>query len=128
MSPRSRSPLRAGLVVGALLLVLFAGGLATGYVYKHEPVRDTLDVVVSSSSSSTGARTVSGTVASVEGGRLTLTTAGGQVTVTLPSTAPLDELVRATEGLAAGTRVNVGVQSTQYGLVLTGLVAVEGGQ
>ena len=128
MPPRPRSPLRAGLVIGALLLVLFASGLAAGYVYTHQPVRDTLDVVVSSSSSSGGPRTVSGTVASVEGSRLTLTTAGGQVTVTLPAAAPLDELVRASEGLAAGARVNVGVQSTQYGLVLTGLVAVEGGQ
>ena len=46
--------------------------------------------------------------------------------VTLPPGVALDELVRASEGLANGTRVNVGVQSTQYGLVLTGLVAVEG--
>ena len=121
MAPRSRSL----IVTGALLLLLFLTGIASGYVYRHEPARDTLDVVVASSSS-TGPRTVTGTVASVEAGRLTLTTAGGQVAGTLPAGVALDELVRAPEGLANGTRVNVGVQSTQYGLVLTGLVAVEG--
>ena len=121
MSARSRSL----MVSGALLVLLFVAGVAGGYVYRHEPTRDTLDVVVASGSS-TGPRTVTGTVASVEAGRLTLTTAGGQVNVTLPPGVALDELVRASEGLANGTRVNVGVQSTQYGLVLTGLVAVEG--
>ena len=126
MPQRPRSSLRSGLVTGTLFAALFGGGLAAGYVYRHEPARDTLEVVVASTSATGGTRTVSGTVASIEGTRLTLTTAGGPVTVTLLSGAPTDDLVRATGGLPNGARVNVGVQSTQYGLVLTGLVAVEG--
>jgi hypothetical protein len=110
---------------GGLLVLLFVAGLAGGYVYTHEPARDTLEVVIAAGSGD-GTRTINGTVASVEGGRLTLSTAGGQVVVALPAAAPLDELVRTAQGLPSGARVNVGVQSTQYGLVLTGLVAVEG--
>lgn len=121
MSARSRSL----LVTGGFLALLFVGGLFGGYVYTHEPARDTLEVTVASPDGD-GARTLSGTVTAVEGGRLTLATASGQVVVALPPTATVDELLRATQGLSDGTRVNVGVQSTQYGLVLTGLVAVEG--
>lgn len=126
MSPRARSL----LVSGVLFAALFLGGFAGGYVYQHEPARATLDVRIASDSSGEGAtpgvRTLGGTVASVEGGRLTLTAASGPVTVPFPAGVAVDELLRAPEGLASGTRVNVGVQSTQYGLVLTGLVAIEG--
>ena len=121
---------RSLLVSGMLFSVLFLGGFAGGYVYRHEPARDTLDVRIASDSPGDGAapgvRTLSGTVTSVEGGRLTLSTASGPVTVPFPAGVAVDELLRAPEGLASGTRVNVGVQSTQYGLVLTGLVAIEG--
>jgi len=117
---------RSALVSGALLGALFVIGLAGGYVYQHEPARDSLDVQVSSSGAAPGVRTVNGTIASIEAGRLTLTTSGGNVVIPLPPGALVDELIRATEGFAPGTRVNVGVESTQYGLVLTGLVAVEG--
>lgn len=116
---------RSLLVSGGLFALLFIGGLAGGYVYSNEPARDTLEVVIAAPSGD-GARTVSGTVAAIEAGRLTLATSAGQVVVTLPASTPLDELVRAPGGLPSGARVNVGVQSTQYGLVLTGLVAVEG--
>lgn len=119
-------PRRSLLISGALLGALFLVGIAVGYVYRHEPARDTLDVQVSSSGATPGVRTVNGTVASVEGGKLAVTTASGAITIALPSNASVDELLRAPEGLSPGTRVNVGVESTQYGLVLTGLVAVEG--
>ncbi|MFA7250276.1 MAG: hypothetical protein WC273_11680 [Dehalococcoidia bacterium] len=125
------SRFRPLLVPGALCAVLFVGGLASGYVYTYHPARNTLDVTVAASAAGAPAEhapsgTVSGTVTSVDGGRLVLSTSNGPVTLTIPTGLPVDELVRAPEGLAAGTRVNVGVQSTPYGLVLTGLVAVEG--
>ena len=123
MSPRARSL----LVTGALFSVLFAGGLSIGYVYQHEPTRNTLEVRLTNDGAPT-ARTLTGTITRVEAGRIVLSTASGAVTVALPSNVAVDELVRAAEGLANGARVNVGVQSTQYGLVLTGVVAVEGGQ
>jgi hypothetical protein len=125
MPPRT-APLRSALVTGALFGSLFAGGFLGAYVYSHEPARDVLDVVVSGDSAAGGVRTVNGTIAGIEGDRVTLTTAAGQVVVTLPAGVPVDDLLRAPDGLPGGARVNVGVQSTQYGLVLTGLVAVEG--
>ena len=117
---------RSLLVYGALLGVLFLGGGLSGYVYKHEPVRDTLTVRVAPPAEPAGPRTISGTVSALDGTRLTVATAAGPVSVTIPPGAVIDDLVRAPGGLAAGTRVNVGVESTQYGLVLTGVVAVEG--
>ena len=122
MPPRARSL----LVSAALFAALFLGGFGSSYVYRHEPARDTLEVRIASDSAAPGVRTLSGTIASVDGGRLTLSTASGPVTVPFPAGVAVDELLRAPEGLASGTRVNVGVQSTQYGLVLTGLVAIEG--
>ena len=121
MSPRTRTL----LATGVLFLVLFAGGGAAGYVYNYHPTRSTLDVRVTSDGGTPAARTVSGTVSNLDGTRLTLATAGGPQTVTLPAGFALDELTH-TASLAPGTRVNVGVLSTQYGLVLTGVVAVEG--
>ena len=112
---------------GALFAVLFAGGFGIGYVYSHQSVRNTLDVRLTNEGAPAG-RTLTGTITSVEGGKLVLSTASGAVTVALPSNVAVDELLRAPEGLANGARVNVGVQSTQYGLVLTGVVAVEGAQ
>ena len=123
MSPRARSLLMSG----ALFAVLFAGGFGIGYVYSHQSVRNTLDVRLTNEGAPAG-RTLTGTITSVEGGKLVLSTASGAVTVALPSNVAVDELLRAPEGLANGARVNVGVQSTQYGLVLTGVVAVEGAQ
>ena len=117
---------RTLLVPAVLFGVLFLGGLAGGYVYRHEPARSTLDLRIASEGGAPGPRMLSGTVTSVDGSRLVLSTSAGPVTVALPAGVAVDELIRAPEGLPSGVRVNVGVQSTQYGLVLTGLVAVEG--
>lgn len=126
---------RALLVPAALLAALFLAGLVAGYVYSYAPVRDTVAVRVgdepgqATAGAAPGAqRSLSGTVSALDGGRLVLGTASGPVTLSLPPETPTDELVRASTGLADGTRVNVGVQATQYGLVVTGIVAVEGAE
>ena len=124
MSSRTRSLLTSGVAV----LVLFVAGLAAGYVYRYAPARDTVEVRVTSDAEP-GVRTVSGTVSAVEAGRMTIATASGPVTVTIPAgtaAPPVEQLVHAPEGVTTGARVNVGVLSTRYGLVLTGVVAVEG--
>ena len=117
---------RALFVPAALLSALFLGGLTGGYVYSHEPARNTLEVRIAADGAPPGSPVLSGSVTSVDGDRLTLSTAAGPVTVALPAGVLVDELIRAPEGLAGGARVNVGVQATQYGLVVTGLVAIEG--
>ena len=122
MSPQQRS--RAAFVV--LLLALFSAGTVMGYVYRHNPQPDVVTVRVAPRPASNAPRVISGTVSAVEGGKLTLATDNGPVTVSLPSGVAVDQLVRAAAGIPAGTAVNVGVASTQYGLALTGIVAIEG--
>ena len=114
---------RSLLVTAALFAVLFVAGAAGGYVYRYHPTHNTLDVRVTTEGSTADARTIAGTVSSLEGTRLTLSTAGGPQTITLPPGVTIEQLTRAS-GIPAGTRVNVGVLPTQYGLVLTGIVAV----
>ena len=123
---RARGRLPSWLTYAALLAALFLAAGAAGYVYRYDPQHEVVSVRVEPREPDPGPRVVSGTVASIEGDRLTVNTAAGPVTVTMSSSAAVDELVRATDGLPAGTAVNVGVESTQYGLVLTGIVAVEG--
>ncbi|MSQ31078.1 MAG: hypothetical protein EXR64_03485 [Dehalococcoidia bacterium] len=129
---RNMARLRAAVARGgsaALLAGLFIAGTAAGYVYHHDPAPDVVSVRVDrppETGAASGPRVIAGTVSALDGGRLTLATPAGPVSVTLPASVALDELRRAPGGLPAGARVNVGVEQTQYGLTLTGIVAVEG--
>ena len=114
------------VLYAALLAGLFLAGAAFGYVYKHDPQPEVVSVRVEAPPASNAARVVSGTVSSIEAGKLTIATDSGPVTLALPATPAVDQLVRAASGLPAGTPVNVGVEATQYGLTLTGIVAIEG--
>ncbi len=101
------SPARSLLVYGAVLVTLFFGCGVGGYVYQHEPARDTLAVSVGPAAPACGPETVSGTVASIDGTRLVISTETGPVTIKLPPDAHIDDLVHATDGLAAGKGVVV---------------------
>jgi hypothetical protein len=68
-------------------------------------------------------------VAGVSAGALTLRTDAGDVQVALPASVPVVDLAHAGDAqapLAPGTPVNVGAEQTPGGLVLTGVVAVQG--
>ena len=122
-SPRAARPPAA---LAALLAGLFLAGAFAGYVYKYAPQPDLVSVRVERRAETADPRVIGGTVSAIEGGRITLATPVGPVTILLSPGLTPDELRRAPGGLPAGARVNVGVESTQYGLVLTGIVAVEG--
>ena len=117
---------RSRVLAAALFLGVFGAGTALGYVYRHDPQPEQVSVRVAAPVAPAGPRVLSGTVTAVESGKLTLATESGTVTLSLPSSAPVEQLARTPAGLAAGTPVNVGVEATQYGLTLTGIVAVEG--
>jgi hypothetical protein len=105
-------------------VVLGLSGIA-GYVYRHEPVRDVLAVQVESTPVPSPA-TVSGLVVGVEGDTYVLVTASGaEVTLTIPAGAPVEDLQRLAEALVEGVTVNVGVENTTYGQVLTGIVVID---
>jgi hypothetical protein len=121
MSPR----LRALITSGVVLAVVFSAGLAGGFVYGHEPQRDVLSIALDRRPLPTSERVVSGTIVATRDGVVVLSGEGGTVEVALPSGVPIEELRRAEDGLPSGARVNLGVEQTASGLVLTGIVSIE---
>ncbi len=110
---------RAALLAAALFGGVFLAGLAGGYVYSHEPVRDTLVLRIESPEDAPDAPLYRAGVA-IDA----LTVEVEAAPVALPAGLPLEDLERV-EAHAAGTPVNVGVDRTEFGQVLTGIVAVE---
>lgn len=109
---------RTVLMTAALLAVTFGAGVICGYVYSHEPQRDALLIQVEGPSSEPDGALRGGVAVDA----LTVQVEGAPVA--LPAALPLDELVRV-DTLPDGTVVNVGVDRTEFGQVLTGVVAVE---
>jgi hypothetical protein len=121
--PERSGPILLYATLAAIVLV--ASGIG-GYVYKHDPVRDTLLVEVDATPAPTPS-TVSGSITRIDGATYTLVTpAGREITLTLAPGTAVEALERLSEALDEGTTVNVGVEDTSYGQVLTGIVAVEG--
>ncbi|GMU39491.1 MAG: hypothetical protein AMXMBFR23_03570 [Chloroflexota bacterium] len=116
MNPERR---RAILLAAALFGVVFLAGLAAGYVYSHEPARDTLLLRVEAPEGAADAPRYRAGVA-IDA----LTVEVEAAPVTLPAGLPLEDLERV-EAHADGTPVNVGVDRTEFGQVLTGIVAME---
>lgn len=121
-------PQRSGpvLLYAALVTVVLAAAGVGGYVYRHDPVRDTLLVEVAATPAP-APTSISGSISRIEGATYTLVTpTGREVTLTLPAGTPVEALQRLIEPPEEGTAVNVGVEDTSFGQVLTGIVAVEG--
>ena len=109
----------------ALVLALFATSATVGYVYSHEPSRDTL-LVEFEGEPAPQPTYVIGAVAAIEGDTLRLATgAGGEREVALSPDTPVEGLERLEAALDAGASVNVGVDDTDFGQVLTGIVTIE---
>ena len=121
MTPRSvlRSPLALYALLAAAAFVLAGMG---GYVYSHEPERDVLLVDIQSTPAPPPG-TVSGFIVAIDDASLTLATPdGGQAVLDLPAGLPVEDLERLEAALPEGATVNVGVDDTQFGQVLTGVV------
>jgi hypothetical protein len=125
-SPR----LQSSLVYLAILATVFTATLIAGFVFTHEPQRETVSVVVGEVfPDPPTARTIAGVIASIDGGFVALQSGERLEQIDLPPDVPVDDLVRApAEGapFAAGTVVNIGTADTNNGFILTGVVAVEG--
>jgi hypothetical protein len=117
-----RSPF-AGLAAAAGVVALIAG--IVGYVYSHEPARDVLEVQFATADVDRPALTP-GVVLAVDGEVLRVIAADGTERSTpLPAHVVLEDLVRLGEPPIEGARVNVGVDETVYGQVITGIVSLE---
>jgi len=112
------------LLPTALVAALFALTTLAGYVYSHEPSRDELVVQYEGTPVPQPAYLL-GSVVGLEGGTLSIATApGGTRDVVVPQGTPLEVLERSQGAPETGSRVNVGVDDTDFGLVLTGIVTI----
>lgn len=115
------------LPAGILALVAALGCGAAGFVYAHEPARDQVAVTVNRDRPSSASTILGGTVTRTGEGRLIVEGAGGAADLALPANATVEELQSiAPSALTAGTSVNIGVERSDYGVALTGVVVVAG--
>ena len=122
--------LRSLFVYLTILVVVFAGALTIGFVFAHEPQRETVSITVRESPlTPPSGRTVSGVIGTIGDGSLVLVGDEQSTVVEMPAGVPVDELTRLPAGQApfrAGTVVNLGTADTSTGFIVTGIVAVDG--
>ena len=120
---RSRSVV-TNLVV---LLTVFAAGAAVGFVLEHEPAPDDRRITIHSPPQTPPAETfIAGEVTAIDGGRIELRAPGGLTALDIAPDAAFEALRRADASrFQPGDAVNVGGEQGDFGLVLTGVVALE---
>ena len=120
--------LRSLLVYLLALLLVFAGGVAGGFVYQHEPERDIRTVELTADDPDADVQTiVAGELIEVGSDFIVIRIDNQDFRLTLPPDATLDELTRIDDPTTLeGRTVNVGGQQTVSGLILTGIVAIAG--
>lgn len=115
------------LPAGILALVAALGCGAAGFVYAHEPARDEVALTIDRNRPAGASTIISGAVTRAADGRLVVEGEGGTTDLALPSTVLVEALeVVAPAALSPGTRVNIGVERSDYGVALTGVVVVAG--
>jgi hypothetical protein len=120
--------LRSLLVYLLALVLVFAGGVAGGFVYQHEPERDIRTVELTTDDPDADVQTiVAGELIEVGSDFIVIRIDNQDFRLTLPPDASFDELTRIDDPTTLeGRTVNVGGQQTVSGLILTGIVAIEG--
>ena len=110
-----------------VLAVVFAASAAGGFLLEHEPVPDERRIFIDREAPPPGPREFSGgEVTEVGGGRIAIRTPEGIAEFELQPGASTEELRRTTEPrFAPGDAVNLGGEQSDFGLVLTGVVALE---
>ena len=118
---------RSVLTTVVVLTAIFAAGAAVGFLLEHEPAPDDRHISISRPPQPPPAETfLAGEVVDVDGGGIELRTRGGVVALELRPEAAVDELRRVAETrFAPGDAVNLGGEQGEFGLVLTGVVALE---
>ncbi len=123
---RRHSAVRAALPLAIALVITFGLGALVGFTYAHEPGADQVVVRIDREQAADGPSeaVVGGEVVRVDGSRLVIETDRGPFEVDVSGLA-VEELTRV-DGLAVGATVNVGGEQTPFGLVLSGIVAIDG--
>lgn len=125
MVPRWRW--RSVATTAFVLVAVFAASAAAGFLLEHEPAPDERRIFIDREAPPPGPREFSGgEVTEVGGGRIAIRTPEGIVAFELHPGAATEELRRTTEPrFATGDAVNLGGEQSEFGLVLTGIVALE---
>ena len=110
-----------------VLAAVFAAAAGAGFLLEHEPTPDERRIAIDREPPLPGPEAfLGGEVVSVDAGRLSLRTSEGVVELDLGDDLVVDELRRATESrFASGDAVNLGGEQSDFGLVLTGVVAID---
>lgn len=110
-----------------VLAVVFAASAGAGFLLEHEPVPDERRIAIDREPPPAGPESfIGGEVERVGGGRIAIRTAEGVLEFDLPAGVPGEELRRAAEPrFAPGDPVNLGGEQSEFGLVLTGVVALD---
>ena len=110
-----------------VLLAVFALSAGAGFLLEHEPVPDERRIFIDREAPPPGPREFSGgEVTAVGGGLIAIRTPEGIVEFELHPGASVEELRRTAEPrFAPGDAVNLGGEQSEFGLVLTGVVALE---
>ena len=118
---------RSVVTTAVVLAAVFAAGAAVGFLLEHEPAPDDRHISISHPvQPPPGETRLAGEVVAVDGGGVELRTLGGVVGVELAAGAVIEELRRVDESrIEAGDVVNLGGEQGAFGLVVTGVVALD---
>ncbi|MXZ62916.1 MAG: hypothetical protein F4Y98_04790 [Chloroflexi bacterium] len=118
---------RSVLTTVVVLTAVFAAGAAVGFLLEHEPAPDDRHISITRPPQPPPAETfLAGEVVTLDAGSIELRTLAGVVQLDLWSDAAIEELRRAAESrFAPGDAVNLGGDQGDFGLVVTGVVALE---
>jgi hypothetical protein len=121
--------LQSLFVYAGIVAVVFTAALVAGFVFAHEPQRETVSIAVRETPlDPPRSRFVSGVIGSLSDGSIVLVGDEQSTAIELPSAVPMDELTYLPADGApfeAGTVVNLGTADTETGFIITGIVAVE---
>ncbi|MDE2695676.1 MAG: hypothetical protein OXH97_04060 [Chloroflexota bacterium] len=118
---------RSVLTTAVVLTAVFAAGAAVGFLLEHEPAPDDRHISITRPPQPPPAETsLAGEVVAMDSGAIELRTLAGVAQLDLRADAAIEELRRAAESrFAPGDAVNLGGEQGDFGLVLTGVVALE---
>ena len=110
-----------------VLAAVFAASAAVGFLLEHEPAPDERRISIDREAPPPGPpEFVGGEVTAVDGGRIALRTPEGVLEFELGPDTSFEQLRRVAEPrFAPGDTVNLGGEQSDFGLVLTGVVALE---
>ncbi len=118
---------RSVATTSLVLAAVFATGLVVGFLLEHEPAPDDRHISITHPLQPPPTETrIAGEVTQAGDGRIELQTLGGVVGLDLGPGMSIEELIRVTDArFVPGDAVNLGGEQGDFGIVLTGVVAVE---